>query len=613
MTSPPGPVGLEIPQAARRIARRHADRWVRGFRPLWLAAVLLPLLLFAGGAWWTWRQVQSDAEGRLYRTVQILLEHALRAFEIQEAVLVASEQAARGLGWAQIALDQDLHQALRGLERTNSVTSGIGLVRPDGRMVAVAAQFPFPGVDVGDREYFRLNSGAAPVSATTGPSGSVVGEVVVSRPRDVPVFSLSRARRDAQGGFDGVIVSAFAPEYFSGFYGRIAESKGDAASLFRLDGALLARSPPPTDWSERITGSPLLDAAADASRPKLVPARSAVDGLDRIYAVQRLENYPVAVGYGLSRSVLRQAWGAQVAVLGVVCALAAALLLWLTARATAAARRAQVAAEARAAAEAARADAEAALRRSRRLEALGQLVAGVAHDFRNTVHAVQAGARLIDRALEQGDATRARIVAGSLSEAAGRGAALTDRMLAAARRGGAAGGGPEASTDPALAVREACELLRPTLGAGRALRCELAPDLPVRVRGGRAELEAAIINLAVNARDATGPEGAIRVSATAETVTADGGPVPAGRYVRIAVEDDGAGMDAATLARATEAFFTTKPPGEGTGLGLASARGFAEQAGGALRIESAPGRGTVVTLWLPEAEPDAAPGRAAAE
>jgi two-component system NtrC family sensor kinase len=568
------------------------------FRALSAAALLLPLLMFAAGAWLTWEQVRRDAEERLLRTAQVLQEHALRAFEIQETVLAAAEQAARGFDWDRIAGDRDLHATLYALEGITGVTSGIGLVRPDGRMVAVASQFPFPGVDVSDREYFRLNRDSAPPAATARHSGSIVGEVVVSRPREVPVFSLSRTRRDADGGFDGVIVAAFAPDYFAGFYRQVAESAGDAASLFRLDGALLARSPPPADWNERTVGAPLL-AAATAARAGLVGAQSTVDGVERLYAVQRVANYPVAVSYGLDRAVLWQAWRARVTLLGAVCSLAAALLLWLTMRASAAALRAQVAAEARAAAEAARADAEAALRQSSRLNALGQLAAGVAHDFRNTVQAVQAGARLIDRALQDGDEARARALAASLAEAAGRGAALTDRMLATARRGEA---GEGAWTDPAIAVREACELLRPTLGAGPRLSCRIGDGLPPLVQGARAELEAAIINLAVNARDAVGGAGEIRVSADAATVPAEAprGLAP-GRYARIAVADDGAGMDAATLARATEAFFTTKPPGEGTGLGLASARGFAEQAGGALSIESEPGRGTTVTLWLPEA------------
>lgn len=518
-----------------------------------------------------------------------------------------------GWGGLEIASSRELHELLRALERSSAALTGIGLVDPEGRMVAVAARFPQPPVEVADREYFRVHRDAPAGVAES----SFVGEVVVSRPREVPVFSLSRPRRDAAGGFDGVIVTAFAPEYFSDFYAQVAESAGDAVALLRLDGALLARSPPAPDWGSRAAraGRALAVATAPPGHG-LVTTRSVLDGKERLFAVRRLENYPVAVVYGLDRAVPRAAWLRQLAVIGAVSALAAALLLGLTMRAAAAARRERAAAERareeaerRAEAEAARAVAEVALREGQRLETLGQIAAGVAHDFRNTVQAVQGGVRLILRTLDSGDLAQARATARLVGEAAGHGGALTERMLAVARRGG---GAPDAAAlDPAQAVAQACELLRRTLGAGVTVRCEVAAEgLPPRVRGDRAELEAALLNLAVNARDAMPAGGELTVSLAPEVIAEGVAPhpagLPAGRYARIAVADTGVGMDAATLARATEAFFTTKPAGRGTGLGLSTVRGFAEEVGGALRIESEPGRGTTVTLWLPAAEPDGA-------
>jgi two-component system NtrC family sensor kinase len=588
--------GQTPPLPTRSFGQRHG-RWAGTFRLLWAAAVLLPALLFAAGAVWSWRQVTAEAEARLSRTVQMLQEHALRAFETQETVLAAIDVASVGMTWEQIASSATLHNLLRSFERDAAALSGIGMVRPDGMMVAVATQYPFTPVDVSDREYVRHHAAPRPGPLVVSPrTGSVVGEVVVSRPRNLPVFAMSRKRRDAAGGYDGVIVTAFEPQYFSNFYSRVAESSGDVAVLVRLDGALLARAPPATDWGRRMSGSVLLDAGLVASRPMVVSTDSPVDGVRRLYAVHRLDDYPVAVAYGLNDKVLRAAWGRQASVLGVICLLTAGLLMLLTGHASRTTQR-------RLEAEAARADAESKLQQSRRLEALGLLVAGVAHDFRNTVQAVQAGARVVRRALADGQTTRADEVTGLIAEAAGRGAALTDRMLAFARR--EQSDSPEGgSSDPALVVREACELLRPTLGSRLRLVCNIAEGLPGRVRGERAELEAALINLAVNARDATEQGGAITIRAAPEAVAA-GTPHPEGlapgRYARIAVADTGAGMDAATLERATEAFFTTKPPGEGTGLGLATTRAFAEQAAGALRIESAPGEGTTVTLWLPEA------------
>ena len=145
------------------------------------------------------------------------------------------------------------------------------------------------------------------------------------------------------------------------------------------------------------------------------------------------------------------------------------------------------------------------------------------------------------------------------------------------------------------------ELLATTLGPAISVELDVPADLHA-VSCDRGQLETVLVNLATNARDAMPTGGRLRLAARCDAPEA---PPPAdlslGRYVRIAVIDTGTGMDADTLARVQAPFFTTKPPGEGTGLGLALARGFCEQAAGALTIESTPGAGTTVTLWLPAA------------
>jgi signal transduction histidine kinase len=147
---------------------------------------------------------------------------------------------------------------------------------------------------------------------------------------------------------------------------------------------------------------------------------------------------------------------------------------------------------------------------------------------------------------------------------------------------------------------------------GLRVRVEAEPDLPP-VLADRGELETVLVNLAANARDAMPGGGTLTLAAAAVTVSEGvAAPHPAGlrpgRYVRLSAADTGAGMDAETLARAAEPFFTTKPEGEGTGLGLAMAREFAERAGGGFAVASEPGLGTTVTLWLPVAGAAASPG-----
>ena len=361
---------------------------------------------------------------------------------------------------------------------------------------------------------------------------------------------------------------------------------------------------------------------------------------------------------------------------------------------------------------AAREAAQAQLAHARRLEALGQLAGGIAHDFNNVLQAVQGGARLIER--RPADPEAVRRLARMVSEAAGRGAAITRRLLAFSRRGDLRA----EAVDPAALLADLHEMFGHTLGAGVEVRVEAQAGLPPLL-ADKGQLETVLVNLATNARDAMSGEppgstpslqaihreairpaernvegrfvgqsegfaiaqrsvpkggtlgealassekatprgsdvaeggeappcrpsatslrgiaegdearapkgapergeppgstpggGVLTLSAALKILGRDGGvpgadrPLPAalkaGRYLRLAVSDTGSGMPPEVLARVAEPFFTTKPPGKGTGLGLAMAKGFAEQSGGALAIESAPGRGTTVALWLPVA------------
>jgi signal transduction histidine kinase/CheY-like chemotaxis protein len=245
---------------------------------------------------------------------------------------------------------------------------------------------------------------------------------------------------------------------------------------------------------------------------------------------------------------------------------------------------------------AAREHAEAAMAHARRMSALGTLAAGIAHDFNNILQSVTGNATLLAR--RTGEAQHTHLLAGSILDAAERGGAISRRVLAFARQ-------ESLATEP-VAVDEilhsAAELLEHTLHRSIRLGITAAPDLPPAL-ADRAQLETVLVNLAANARDAMPRGGTLSFHAAAEAVGAGcASPhLAPGRYIRIDVADNGAGMDTATLGRAAEPFFTTKPKGNGTGLGLALARDFAEQSAGAFAIASEPGLGTVVTLWLPQA------------
>ncbi len=247
---------------------------------------------------------------------------------------------------------------------------------------------------------------------------------------------------------------------------------------------------------------------------------------------------------------------------------------------------------------AAREAAQARLAQAQRMEALGQLAGGIAHDFNNVLQAVSGGVRLMERRAD--DAGTVRRLAGMVAEATERGASVTQRLLGFARHG-------ELQAEPvdaAMLLDGLREVLAHTLGSRISVRVELASEATVLL-ADKSQLETMLINLATNARDAMPGGGSVTLSAANERV-ADGGEHEAGLspgpYVRISVADGGTGMSAALLARAAEPFFTTKPMGEGTGMGLAMARGFAAQSGGGMAITSEEGRGTTVTVWLPAAD-----------
>lgn len=258
-----------------------------------------------------------------------------------------------------------------------------------------------------------------------------------------------------------------------------------------------------------------------------------------------------------------------------------------------------------------REEAIAQLFEAQKLDTIGQLTGGVAHDFNNLLMAVLGSLNLLKKRLPT-DEKSERLVANAI-QAAERGAALTQRLLAFARRQELK---PHA-VDFAELFENIQDLLSKALGPGVDIRKDIPPRLPQLLVDSN-QLELALLNLFVNARDAMTGGGTIVVSAEEKDVTR-ASSLTVGRYVRISVSDTGEGMDEATVTRAAEPFFTTKGPGKGTGLGLSMVHGLAAQSGGILDLSSVKGEGTTVSLWLPIAEdiggtapsPEAAPQDAA--
>ena len=240
---------------------------------------------------------------------------------------------------------------------------------------------------------------------------------------------------------------------------------------------------------------------------------------------------------------------------------------------------------------------ESQLRQSQKMEAVGQLTGGIAHDFNNMLAVVIGSLNLLKRRLRRGETDNMRFIDGAL-DGAERAATLTHRLLAFSRQQPLA---PQ-SIDPNKLISGMSEMLRRTLGEHIAVETVLAGGL-WRTHADPGQLENAIVNLAVNSRDAM-PDGGKLTIETAnasldEAYAAQHVDVPAGQYVLLAVSDTGQGMPADVVAKAFEPFFTTKGLGKGTGLGLSQVLGFVRQSGGHVKIYSEPHHGTTIKIYLP--------------
>jgi PAS domain S-box-containing protein len=234
-----------------------------------------------------------------------------------------------------------------------------------------------------------------------------------------------------------------------------------------------------------------------------------------------------------------------------------------------------------------------ALRQSQKMEAMGQLTGGVAHDFNNLLTPIIGALDMLMRRGIGNDRER-RLIDGAL-QSAERAKTLVQRLLAFARRQPLR----PIAVDIAGVVEGMAGLIDSTVGPRITVRMEMARDLPPAT-ADQNQLEMALLNLAVNARDAMPEGGTLTIAATRESLRqGHRATLRPGHYIRLSVTDSGIGMDEATRARAIEPFFSTKGIGKGTGLGLSMVHGLVAQLGGRLLIDSAPGRGTAIVLWLP--------------
>jgi PAS domain S-box-containing protein len=239
---------------------------------------------------------------------------------------------------------------------------------------------------------------------------------------------------------------------------------------------------------------------------------------------------------------------------------------------------------------------------AQKMEAIGQLTGGIAHDFNNLLMAIMGSLEILRKRMPDDPALTPLL--DNAFQGAERGAALTQRMLAFSRR-------QELNMKPVAVpalVGGMMDFLERSLGSTMRIETDLPADLP-NVMTDAVQLETALLNLAVNARDAMNGGGTITIGAERHYVGTDSGKLRPGHYLRLFVRDTGEGMDDETVIRATTPFFTTKGVGKGTGLGLSMVQGLTEQSGGMLAIDSVKGSGTTVSLYLPAVDEQECPAQ----
>ena len=567
---------------------------VRVLQLMMIASVVLPALLFAWASWLNYRQEYAIADDRIDRSLDILHEHTLKVFQTVERTIAEVDEVARDMADEAIRADQSrLHDRFKRIVDALPQVRAIFLIDRDGAPLASSQFARVPAeFNVRDRSFFSVHE--------PGHAGMYVGEVMTPRftDLDTPFFVLSRRRLSADGSFNGIVAVAVLPQYFEEFYALIGHGRGSLYALIRADGRFLARYPALRNRQRQLEpGSALHTAIAEGwERVIYTIPRSQLDSAERRIGFRKLEGFPVYVVAGSDASAIRAEWLSTMSshlVFGLPATFFLLLIIGIALRRT---RRLHSEAERRE-------SAEVALRQAQRLEAIGQLTGGVAHDFNNLLMIVSGSVQRLRRDLTEGKHIR---LLDMIATAAERGENLTRQLLAFSRR--------QALTPSVIDLTRHLPELKDMLS--RSLRGDIAIEVAVAVQRCAVkvdvnELELALLNLAVNARDAMPQGGTLKIAAAAAVL--DGEPDGlSGEFVAIRVADTGGGIPAHVLPHVFEPFFTTKEVGKGTGLGLSQVYGFAKHAGGAVTIASAPG-GTVVTLYLPRTKELAAPSIAPAE
>jgi len=563
-----------------------------------VASIVLPAVLFAFAAWVSYRNIERVNDERIDRSLDILHEHALKVLQTIERAFAEIDEVVRGMSDDDIRRNEGaLHARLRRIDDALPQVQGIAIMDRNGHPMVSANFVPVPkDLDLLDRDYFKAQAGAN--------AGTYVSSVHEPRMGGLNnyFFAMSQRRPSNDGTFNGIISIAVLPNYFEDFYAKMGRTEGSYFGMARADGGFLARFPVPKNRLIKLDErSKLREGIAQGLDRSIYSVDSQFDHVDRRIGYRKLTGFPVYVLAGVEKSAIVSDWLSYMSSHLIFGLPATAFLyagLGLALRRT---KRLYDEADRREIAEG-------ALRQSQRLEAIGQLTGGVAHDFNNLLMIISGSVQRLRAELTDKKHTRLLDMIGTATQ---RGESLTRQLLTYSRQ--------QTLTPQVIDLSQRLPLLRELLT--RSLRADIeikvdVPDGVCAIRVDPGEFELAILNLAVNAKDAMPTGGTLSIRAKPVTLkgeaTAEG---LSGEFVAIRVADTGHGIPSDVVARVFEPFFTTKEVGKGTGLGLSQVYGFAKQSGGTATITSTEGRGTAITIYLPRSHeaPQTPPPRSQAQ
>jgi len=554
---------------------------IRLLQTVLAAAVAVPALLFCFAAWQAYKNDEGVAEDQIERSRDVLNEHALKVFEAVERSIAEVNEIIQDMPDQEISANQEkLHDRLQRMVSSSPEVKSFWIFDRNGRALVNSIGYPMPMVDFSDRDYFKAH--------VERDVGTFIGAVL--RPRapygGSPFFGVSRRRMGPDGSFAGIIQASVLPDYFEGFYAKIGKAPGSYFSLIRDDGLILARYPALSREMRLPDNGNLLKAFRAHPVEGTLTLISPIDGLRRRVSYLRLPELPVFVLAGLETTAIRDEWISQMSrhlIFGIPATGALIFLVALTLRRTTRmyeeANRREVA--------------EGALKHAQRLEALGRLTGGVAHDFNNLLMVVGGSARKLRRTDKDAQELRSLQM---IEAAVQKGERLTRKLLAFSRR--------QSLSPEIIDLPECVRKLRAVLEQSVQDDVEMelvAPAKAIAVKVDPDELEIALLNLALNARDAMPHGGRIKITVgTAPFTTKAGhGDLAEHDMAFIELSDTGVGIPDSIRERIFEPFFTTKSVDKGTGLGLSQVYGFVQQSNGAITVSSAPGGGATFRIVLP--------------